>query len=60
MTRDEYIFKNASQIAEQRIRDARMLQAKEAQRMWQRALAVFKDWRITGMRGLSNANSKTS
>ncbi|WP_170481759.1 hypothetical protein [Ruegeria arenilitoris] len=52
MTRDEYIFKNAPQIAEQRIRAARVLQAKEAERRWKRALAEIKGWGIRSMHGL--------
>ncbi|WP_170611178.1 hypothetical protein [Ruegeria arenilitoris] len=52
MTRDEYIFKNAPQIAEQRIRAARVLQAKEAERRWKRALAEIKGWGIRNMHGL--------
>ena len=44
MTRNETLFKNATQIAEQRIRFARQLQAAATKRRWKVALAAMLNW----------------
>ena len=60
MTRDEYIFRNATQIAEQRIRVARKLQANEAERKWKRTLAASKKWVIQWMSSRQGTKSLSS
>lgn len=60
MTRDEYIFKNATQIAEQRIRAARKLQAYETERKCSKALAATKEWVARWTRGLFGTKSLSS
>ena len=42
MTRQDYIFRNASEIAERRARTARNLQSKEAERLWHAFMAAAK------------------
>ena len=60
MTRDEYIFKNATQIAEQRIRVARKLQANEAERKWKRTLTASKKWVIQWVSSRQDTKSLSS
>ena len=60
MTREEYIFKNATQIAEQRIRTARMLQAKEAEVWWSSTYAATRGGVIRWIHGLFGAKSQSS
>ena len=44
MTRDDYIFRNASEIAEQRIRIGRKLQAKETEQTCKAAVVALGHW----------------
>ena len=60
MTRDENIFKNATQIAEQRIRAARRLQAKEAEHRCKRTFSATKEWVIRWTLGLFGTKSLSS
>lgn len=60
MIDDEYIYKNATQIAEERIRAARRLQANEAARRWKETFAAIKDLRIRWTRALLGGNSLAS
>jgi hypothetical protein len=60
MTSEEYIFKNATRITEQRVRAARKLQANETRRWWKKMLTATFGRGINLTRGLLGSGPLSS